>query len=577
MRAVIYARYSSDNQREASIEDQVRVCRERVEREGWKLAVIYSDAALSGATTLRPGYQTLLEDARNGKFDIVVAEALDRLSRDQEDIAGLFKQLNFAGIKLVTLAEGEVSELHIGLKGTMNALYLKDLAQKTHRGLEGRIRKGRSAGSLAYGYDILREFDANGEPVRGMRKLNTREAEIVRSIFGEYASGRSSRAIAKELNEKGVPGPRGKLWNDYAIHGNRRRGTGILNNELYLGRLVWNRQRFIKDPNSGKRKARLNPKGEWVVTNVPDLRIVDDELWSRVQSRQRTLRIDSREDAKGATLNQRHRSRYLLSGLIKCGLCGANYIMIARDQYGCSTRRTKGTCSNDHVLERNTLERLVLDGLKGKLIAPGLAEEFIKEFNSQIAARTAAGRGERHRTEHELKQVEKKLAAILSAIEQGIVTETTRTRLLELEGEKAALERQLSEPEAVPYPSLHPNLVNLYRRKVAALEEVLNDPGIRLEASEILRSLIDKIVVTPERQHAAPNPNGVQLQEEPPSQISIVLWGELATIIGLAEDTNPIGNTRGFSLVAGARSHLYRTKFRWIPRSRSRVPTKLSV
>lgn len=554
MRAVIYARYSSDKQREASIEDQVRVCRAHIEREGWKLAEIYSDAALSGATTLRPEYQKLLTDARNGKFDIVVAEALDRLSRDQEDIAGLFKQLTFAGIKLVTLAEGEISELHIGLKGTMNALYLKDLAQKTHRGLEGRVRKGRSAGGLVYGYDIRREFDANGEPVRGMRKLNTHEADIVRSIFGKYASGSSSRAIAKELNEKGVPGPRGKLWNDYAIHGNRRRGTGILNNELYLGRLVWNRQRFIKDPISGKRKARLNPKGEWVVTNVPELRIVDDELWNRVQSRQRTLRIDSREDAKGATLNQRHRSRYLLSGLIKCGLCGANYIMIARDRYGCSTRRTKGTCSNDYVLERDTLERLVLDGLKEKLIAPGLAEEFIKEFNSQIAARTAAGRGERHRTEHELKQVEKKLAAILSAIEQGIVTETTRTRLLELEGEKAALERQLSEPEAVPYPSLHPNLVNLYRRKVAALEEALNDPGIRLEASEILRSLIDKIVVTPERQHDVPYPNGDQLQEEPPSKISIVLWGELATIIGLAEDTNPIGNKRGFSLVAGARN-----------------------
>ena len=281
---------------------------------------------------------------------------------------------------------------------------------------------------------------------------------------------------------------------------------------------MWNRQRFIKDPTSGKRKARLNPKSEWVVTDVPELRIINDELWNRAQSRQRALRIDARDDAKGATLNRRHRSQYLLSGLIKCGLCGANYIMIARDRYGCSTRRTKGTCSNGHVLERGSLEHLVLNGLKEKLIESGPVEEFIKEFNSQIAARTTADRGERHRTEHELKQVEKKLAAILSAIEQGIVTETTRTRLLELEGEKAALERQLSEPEAVPYPSIHPNLANLYRRKVAALEETLNDPGIRLEASEILRSLIDKIVVTPECQLDGPHRNGDQLREEPPSK-----------------------------------------------------------
>ena len=316
---------------------------------------------------------------------------------------------------------------------------------------------------------------------------------------------------------------------------------------------MWNRQRFIKDPTSGKRKARLHPKSEWVVTDVPELRIVDDELWNRAQSRQRALRIDSRDDAKGATLNKRHRSQYLLSGLIKCGLCGANYIMIASDRYGCSTRRTKGTCSNDHVLERGSLEHLVLNGLKRKLIESGPVEEFIKEFNSQIAARTTADRGERHRTEHELKQVEKKLAAILSAIEQGIVTETTRTRLLELEGEKAALERQLSEPAAVPYPSIHPNLANLYRRKVAALEETLNDPGIRLEASEILRSLIDKIVVTPECQLDGPHRNGDQLRKEPPSKMSIVLWGELATIIGLAEDANPFENKDGFSLIAGAR------------------------
>src|SRR6266700_4117570 len=119
MRAVIYARYSSDQQREASIEDQIRVCERRIERGGWTLLHSYHDRALSGASRLRPGYQKLLEDARAGAFDLVVAEALDRISRDQEDIAGFYKQLGFCGIKLVTLAEGDISELHVGLKGTM--------------------------------------------------------------------------------------------------------------------------------------------------------------------------------------------------------------------------------------------------------------------------------------------------------------------------------------------------------------------------------------------------------------------------------------------------------------------------
>jgi site-specific DNA recombinase len=159
VKAAVYARFSTDLQREASIGDQVRLCRERIEREGWTLLATYSDAAMSGASRLRPGYQKLLEDARAGQFDIVVAEALDRISRDQEDIAGFFKQLSFAGVRMVTLAEGEISEPHVGLKGTMNALFLKDLAAKTRRGLRGRIEQGRSGGGLCYGDDVVREVD----------------------------------------------------------------------------------------------------------------------------------------------------------------------------------------------------------------------------------------------------------------------------------------------------------------------------------------------------------------------------------------------------------------------------------
>src|SRR5579863_4409148 len=193
MRAAIYARYSTDLQREASIEDQVRVCRQRIDHEGWQFAATYSDAASSGASRLRPGYQKLLEDARASQFDVVVAEALDRLSRDQEDVAALYKQLSFAGVRLLTLAEGDISELHVGLQGTMNALFLKDLAQKVRRGLEGRVREGRSGGGLCYGYDVVREHDARGELVHGGRQVNEDEAEIVRRIFSEFAAGRSPR------------------------------------------------------------------------------------------------------------------------------------------------------------------------------------------------------------------------------------------------------------------------------------------------------------------------------------------------------------------------------------------------
>lgn len=238
MRAAIYVRYSSELQSDASIEDQVRHCKALIHREGWALAATYTDHAISGSVRMRPGYQKLLEDARGGQFQIVIAEALDRMSRDQEDVAALYKHLSFAGVKLITLAEGEVSELHVGLKGTMNALFLKDLAQKVRRGLEGRVRQGRSGGGLCYGYDVVREHDARGEPIHGGRRINEVEAGVVRRIFEEFATGRSPRAIAIALNAEGLSGPHGKAWGPSTIYGNWRRGTGILNNELYLGRIV---------------------------------------------------------------------------------------------------------------------------------------------------------------------------------------------------------------------------------------------------------------------------------------------------------------------------------------------------
>jgi DNA invertase Pin-like site-specific DNA recombinase len=188
MRAVIYARYSTDLQSAASIEDQVRLCRERLERDGHDLVKIYSDRAISGATLLRPGVQLLMQDATGGAFDRVYAEALDRISRDQEDAAGFFKRMAFAEVTIVTLAEGEITELHVGLKGTMNALFLKDLAQNTRRGLQGRVLQGLSGGGVCYGYDMVA-----GET--GIRRINVREAKVVQAIFRDFAAGLSPRAI----------------------------------------------------------------------------------------------------------------------------------------------------------------------------------------------------------------------------------------------------------------------------------------------------------------------------------------------------------------------------------------------
>lgn len=138
-RVAIYARYSSENQREASIDDQLRICRARAEREGWSVVGEFSDAAISGTKDNRPGFVALREAARGGKCDVILAESLDRFSRDLEHVAAFYKQVTFCRVKLVTLAEGEISDLHVGVKGAMG---MDPLMPNVHRPLLVRSRRG---------------------------------------------------------------------------------------------------------------------------------------------------------------------------------------------------------------------------------------------------------------------------------------------------------------------------------------------------------------------------------------------------------------------------------------------------
>lgn len=536
MRVAIYARYSSDNQRDASIEDQIRICRARIQQEGWTLAATFTDHAMSGATTLRPGYQKLLEEARANRFDVVLTEALDRVSRDQEDIAGFYKQMSFAGIRLVTLSEGDISELHVGLKGTMNALFLKDLAQKTWRGLEGRVRAGRSGGGLCYGYEIERHDE------RGRRLINPTEAAVVERIFRQYANGASPRSIAKALNAESIAGPRAGTWNASTIHGNWRRGTGILNNELYVGRLVWNRQRFVKDPSTGRRQARMNPSDKWVVEQVPDLRIIADDLWAAAKRRQQHGQSAVEASETGYRLNGTHRRRYLFSGLIKCGACGGGYTIVARDRYGCANHRNRGTCDNGSTLGREHLEHRVLDGLKTRLMAPELVEEFTREYHAELNRMNAGREAAYTASREELAQIDRKIRAIMSVIEDGLVTESTKTRLLELEGRKRALSEM---PAPAPVARLHPSLANLYRDKVENLHAALDREETRVEAGAILRTLIDEIKVTPVLE----------------GDVQVELFGELAAMLSLGQNKKTALSgyvpESAVSLVAGTRNQRY--------------------
>jgi site-specific DNA recombinase len=544
MRAAIYARYSSDNQRDASVEDQIRLCKERIKREGWRLEQTYTDRAISGASLLRPGYQKLLQDIRSGKIDVVVAEALDRISRDQEHVAALFKQASFAGISLVTLAEGEISELHVGLKGTMNALFLKDLADKTRRGLRGRVEEGKSGGGLCYGYQVKREFDSRGEPIRGGREINPAEADVVRQIFKAFASGESPQAIAKRLNHRGVPGPQDKTWGPSTIYGNWRRGTGILNNELYIGRMVWNRLRYVKDPSSGKRVSKLNPQSMWVLNNLPELRIVDQELWESVKKRQGETRLRVTATNRPSVRAERaKRPVYLLSGLIRCGVCGGGFTMTNVTHYACNAARNKGTCKNTLSIRRDKLESAVLDGLRANLMKPKLVEEFVEEYHREINRLSGQVDIERQQKEKDLHQAEQAIRVIIESIKAGFRTDSMRDELEVLEAKKKELKKLLSSPKPSPV-RLHPNLASVYRQKVANLREALNREDTRLEAAGILRELIEEIRLVPEK--------GV---------LRVHLVGHLANLLAFGQNKKPGLKETGLqvTLVAGAGSVRDRT------------------
>jgi site-specific DNA recombinase len=439
----------------------------------------------------------------------------------------------FATVKIMTLAEGEISELHVGLKGTMNALFLKDLAQKTRRGLQGRVLQGLSGGGLCYGYNLL-----PGET--GVRRINESEARVIRSIFNDYAAGQSPRAIAGKLNKKGIPGPSGRLWRDTAIRGHVTRGTGILNNELYVGRLVWNRLTYLKDPASGRRRSRLNPPDQWTIQEVPALRIVNDTLWEAVKTRQGAIRDSDRvANARATRFWERRRSRHLLSGLLYCQECGGPYASIGRDYLACSAARGSGTCSNRRSIRRVALEGLIINGLRQRLMAPELVEEFVRAVQKEINLQRREDDALRDGQKRELAEVTRRLNGLIDAIADGLRAPGLQQRLDELEARRVQLHQCLVTVPTTPV-RLHPNLAQVYRRQVERLQDALNDPEIRDEALQILRGLVECVSISPAE-------NGMEVE----------IVGEIAKMVELGTEnrakqaTLDETMTRSIKLVAG--------------------------
>lgn len=511
-RAAIYARFSTDMQNPRSAEDQVRVCRDLAAREGWDVVETYTDLAISGTTTNRPGLTALLAAADHRQIDIVVAEALDRVARDQADTATIFKRFAFADCRIVTVSEGTISELHVGLLGTMNALFVKELANKIRRGQRGTVARGLVPGGQCYGYRAVPKI-VDGVIERGHREIVEEEAAIVRRIFAETLAGDSPFAIVKRLNAEGIPPPRGTIWRPTTLTGTRERRNGILHNPAYAGRIAYNRVTMRKNPETRRRVSRANAGLQVVEVAAEHLRIVDEASWAAVQ--------EAHQASKGVPVHKQRRPKHILSGLARCADCGGAYTVISRDRWGCGNHKAGGTCGNARRIATDRLEERVLSGLQQKLLAPDVVAAVVKRYHDARTREQAKMADGVANAERRVADLRAEIERLVDAMASGTIAIDVMQAGVERRRELLAIaQAQLAEHHALRPIILHPQIVEAYRRKIGLLGKAMAEGEKARRFLPLIRALIDTITI-------ADDPNQ-------PDKARVEVTGSLASVLALA-------------------------------------------
>lgn len=471
MKAVIYARYSSDKQRESSIDDQVRNCQKYADREQMEILHVFQDQAISGSVHNRSGYQQMLTASETGIFDVLLVDDLSRLSRDDIEMKRIIRLFNFKGLRIIGVADGYDShskghKIHAGMKGLMNELYLDDLREKTHRGMSGQALKGFNCGGRTYGYrnvpiEDLERKDQYGRPavVAVAYEIHPEQAIWIKRIYEWFAQGETYRSIASKLNEMQVPSSRGKAWATSGV-------KVMLENEMYLGRITWNKKEWLKNPETGKRVYRKRPEHEWIVTEQPNLRIISDELWKQVEMRRPKL-------GANRSINQ-PAQRYLFSGLLQCAECGGNFIMGAKDRYGCSTYKSKGDsmCTNNVTVPRGIVEERLMQGIKEEILTEESFRLFMEETTRLLSQKEREEDTDALR--QQIQQVESERANIMAAIKMGILTKTTKDELEATEKRIEELQGVLSDSKELDPTTILPKAKARFTDSVQQLEKTLH-------------------------------------------------------------------------------------------------------
>ncbi|MFI5298978.1 MAG: recombinase family protein [Polyangiales bacterium] len=502
----LYARFSSANQKDTSIDDQVRLCREFVTKHSGtvKDTHVLTDYSISAASIARGGFEQLLRQIESRAIEVVVTESLDRLSRDLGDADRLWKLCAYHSVRLICISDGidsskDGSRMHFRMKAIMSDEFLVDLGHKTKRGLEGAALRGYCTGGLPYGYTSRAVVDpSQREPLGFEILIDEVKAAVVKRIFNAYVDGRSFLAIATDLNSDNVAPPRATArrksrgWCDTTIR-------EMLSNPAYVGRWSYGKKQWRKVPGSGKRRWRPEADEKIKRLDRPHLRIIDEELWTAVQTRRAAIAAKYAPKAAGAANDAvgvpGRRTSYPFSGILHCGACGSVMQQIGGSSvryYRCADAHKRGTCANRASIQEPIVAAVLFEEIRSALISIGGEHYARARLAEQSEEGSRARESQRRRSEGNVARLEGEIARLVRFI-TSTDDEATLASVRTAMGEKQRdLERSRREAAEASAPSVSVSIPQPedVLRTVFDLEERLR--GNATAAREVLRQSFER-------------------------------------------------------------------------------------
>ena len=510
-RAAIYARYSSENQKPESIDDQIAGCRRKAEAAGLVILEthVYADRAQSGAQQDRSGVNALREGAKNKLFDVVLVDDLSRLARSNHLMLTLINEFRYYGVRVVSVAdaldsEDEAAILPIQIRGIFNELLLSDLRKKTWRGQKGQKERGFFVGESTVGYrsrpsgKMRADKQGRPRPEGYTMEIEPLAAATVQRIFNEYADGKSLRRIVRGLNEEGVRSRyrQSRGWSEGSV-------DRILRNEKYVGHWVWNRKGARRDPQTGRRRYFEKPKEEWVVHDDESLRIIPQALWDCVQQRLKEIRgtWPGGKGRRGFTSEQggrvTHFPTHLLSGAMSCGECGCRMRLVSGKKggyYGCG-KAARRACDNRMRVSRRLAEKVIVGAVQERIVQAEPLRYVIQSVEKEVRKQYEGVPGTIRLKTKELRREKQELSHLIDRVREGWTSQELRKTLDETEQRVRVLEEELKGLQHACEKVMQVPPVEWIEERLSRVRAVLEE---RTEKSALLlRRLLGPIRLEP--------------------------------------------------------------------------------